>query len=92
MRGSITVSAEVDIDDIIDELDDDDLREACKERGIIISTAAVENRREKWTDLADEMRRALQERNALHFEVLLLCMNEMAGVPRLRILGAKAAE
>lgn len=84
-RGRVTCEAEVEIDlnDVLEGIDDTDLRKECDARGITVVPDAVAP--EDWRDFADEMRQSAASGDAIHFEVMIVRMLTMARVPRLRI-------
>lgn len=88
-RISIDVTADVYVDDILDQLDDDALRDECKARGLMSPSDADIQGREDFFDLMEEIRGAFDRRDRQHFEVLLMRAQDMARVPRLTIKGAK---
>lgn len=82
--GSISVNVDVDVDayEILEQITDDALREEVESRGLSVLGAKSEFP-EEWHDFADELRNAWHSSDGTHFEVLLLRMLSMAGVPRL---------
>lgn len=80
----VDLTVEVDAADVLSELDDADLRAECDIRGIPTGDNAADDR-ESFFDLMDEMRETFDRQDRLHFEVLLLRMQNMAGVTRLTI-------
>lgn len=83
--GTYCTSVDVDIDiaDVISDMTDDDLIVECGIRGIPVGTPAAIENQERWRDFSDELRSA--QADGLHFEVMIVRMLAMAGVPRLRI-------
>lgn len=92
-RGRITCEAEVEIDinDVLEELDDDDLREECRNRGIVLNTQKAESKHEAWRDFIEEIRDTAKAHDTRHMEVLLVRLLAMAGVPRLTTVGLYGA-
>jgi hypothetical protein len=75
-RGSagVSVTVDVDIDDVLDEMSDAELREYCEERDIIPKTPANAlqlDGRAQAEDFAEELWAAFRAQDATHFRVLL---------------------
>lgn len=88
-RISLDVTADVYVEDILDQLDDEALRDECKARGLMSPSDADIQGRETFFDLMEEMRDAFERSDRQHFEVLLIQIQTEARVPRLKINGAK---
>ena len=85
---SATVDVNIDVADVIAELTDDEIKMECTLRGIETgggAAAAVET----WRDFAEELRQSRDDR--IHFEVMILRMLSMAGIPPLRIPAGEMA-
>lgn len=81
-----TCDVEIDISDVMNEMDNDEIIEECKKRGIVTSDDAKEDnaeRAELWRDFADDLRAGATDK--MHLEVLIIRMLAMAHVPRLSI-------
>ena len=86
-RYRTTVNVDIDVDEVFDQLSDEQVQdEADRRKSQKMRLGLSEPGREDWFDLAEQMRRSLDDR--LHFEVLLNRMMQMAGVPKLTIKNA----
>lgn len=86
--GHTYVDCQVSIDDIVDELTDDQVRQICKDRGILTGQDAIDDRigrRAQRDDLVGELRDTMRAGDRRHFEILLLQASEAAGFERLHI-------
>jgi hypothetical protein len=77
------ISVDVDID-LDDELDDEDLLEMVKARGLSLPLGKAEDgamtNREWWSELANDIRAAARDNDRTHLEILLLRMTDGAGL------------
>lgn len=79
---TITVSTEVDVRDVLDQLDNERLKDECERRGITFETARPARVEARFNDavceaeydvdtLIHELRESFLARDARHFDVLL---------------------
>lgn len=90
-RGTVTVEceAEVDIEEILRDISDAELRKECASRSILATEATAAQtveRREDWLQMMDDLRAAMRSGDGLHLEVLIIRMQAFASVPKLTIL------
>lgn len=96
---SVTVDADIEIDEILEELHDDDLKNECGRRGLYVNPSrpgsdanpkrSAFQANADWQDLEDDLRDAIRSQNAVHINVVLLRMRRLAGVPYMMTDGLK---
>jgi len=84
-RNTITVDVDIDLDD---ELDDDQLLEMVRKRGLSAFVDTLEpgamTNAEWWQELADDIRTAAHHGDRTHLDVMLLRMADGAGLARFK--------
>lgn len=81
---TVEVDAEIDVEDVLRDVTEEQLRKECAERKIIVTPQVLE-KHEVFRDTLNDIRIAFAERDGIHLEVLLMRVQEFAGVPRLCI-------
>ncbi|MDP3417894.1 hypothetical protein [Falsiroseomonas sp.] len=80
----------VELDDVLEDVGDDVLRQECARRGIALAPSI--DGPEDMRDLAEAVRRAAERGDLMDLDVQLRALMDAAGVPRLRIPGRAADE
>lgn len=96
---SVNVNVDVELYEVLEEIHDDDLKKECERRGVYVNPKRVGADRpeastditvvQDWQDLESDLRAALLGGDRIHFDVVLLRMRTLAGVPYLMTAGLK---